>query len=391
MTRTFTGNYLRPEYQYLRIIWNGLTLDLEEPLAQRDPQYRPSAGSSVTTSGVREVLFERMEYYCTITTPLLYPEKAAIVERMLREWLGQGKQAEVYLDRALRAFWGFDDDTVEDNNHGNPFRRSGGLLTDGYTYADLAAGRGVNVPTVGLCRARLVSELAGGSGNQFFGSAGGTLAYGFKPDYASDDSAEHVLLDAFVDGDLWRNRLTVKKRPDNLLHIIYADQNGAETILEANVATGQPLKWLANTEHALLVQWGATSDFAASLDGTAISTKKYPIVADVARLAGTGLVAGQISGTTPLGTETVMSAGPTLASLAQDASGLEGRGTGVVGHLSLFAAVYSPALPTALSTYFMPWRTYFPKGELIAAMFQPVRASLGRDFMRYQLQVRDGR
>jgi hypothetical protein len=388
VSRNFTGA-LKATHQYPRFVWDGNTLDFDDPLPQRDPESAPSAGSNVSSSGLREVLFERLEYYCTISTPMLYEEKAAQVERMLRENLGRGRQAEVFIDRTLRAHWGFDDDTVEDNNHGNPFRR-GDITVDGFTFADLSIGRGVNVPTTGTCRARLVSELPGGSSNFFFQPAAGTLAYAFKPSWASDDSAEHVLLDCWAESDLSRNRLTIRKRPDNLLHLVHVDQNGAETILEANVATGQPLKWSANTEHILLVQWGATSDLAASLDGTAIATKKYPIVASGSRLAGTGLLSGQV-GSSALGSETVMNASPTVASLGQDATGFEGRGTGVVGLINLLAVVYSPGLPAILGTYIMPWRTYLPRGELIAAGWQPKRLSLGRNFVAYQLRIRDGR
>jgi hypothetical protein len=128
--RNFTGA-IKPLHQYPRIVWNGTTVDFDDPISQRDPEHVPAAGSNVSTSGIREVLFERMEYYCTITTPLLYEEKAAQVERLQREWLGRGEQAEVYIDRTHRACWGFDDDTVEDNNHGNPFRRGYGLTSDG--------------------------------------------------------------------------------------------------------------------------------------------------------------------------------------------------------------------------------------------------------------------
>lgn len=364
-----------------RFVWNGQTVDLEAPLAAITYEMAPVAGSTIAASGLRATLTERIERVCTMTTGALSPDEVVQLERMLVEWAALGEQVEVFVDRMLRAAWTFEGDT-KDQNRGNPFRLAHAApAASTFAFPALTRGHGLTLPSAGVLRAALASDLAGGSSNPFLSAAEGTLVLAVKPDWAAG-STERVFLDCVVGSDLSRNRLTLRQRSDGKLQFIYAGGNGAETILEVTPA------WSANTEHVLLAQWKALGDLKLRLDDTVITTQRFPLVAGGGQIAGTGLIAGQTSGT-PNGVEQVLSAAPDRAALGTDDAGLSGRATGVYGLLVLYQAAYG--LPDVLKDFHIPTRTYYPRGEFVDAVFRPVRLTPARELHVYQFRIRDGR
>ena len=372
---------IRPTFRYARIVWNGRTIDFDDPLQEATPpETSPVAGSSTTAGGVRSTLTERLERGVVIVTPQMKPHMCAEIQRFVEEWGAEGEQFECYVDRILRAWWGFDDGTLYDNNRGNAFDWHDNPGT-ALAYTTLTEGRGFTMPSTGWLRAALVSQLAGGSGNEFFSASEGTLVVQFKPDWAFADSAEHVLVDCGIETAQWKNRLRLVKRADNVLHLTYAGSNGAETIVEAVPA------WNANTEHTVMAQWKALTDLKLRVDDTTYTTKKYPIVADAARVAGTGLLAGQVGGV-PNGVELAMDDAPEALALGTDLAG-RGRATGVMGMLALYTAALE--LPNVWKTHEHPWRTYYPKGELVDAAYRAIRVGFGTERYQYQFRIRDGK
>lgn len=372
----------KPTWRYPRFVWNGITTDFEDPLASAPPpESSPVAGTGITASGRREVVTERDERGVVLVTNPMPAEDCAEFQRFIEEWASQGRQFECYVDRVLRAWWGFDDYTPYDNNRANHFELAnhpGSALS----YATLTRGKGVTLPAAGVLRAALISRLAGGSGNEFLAADEGTLVLQVKPDWAFADGAEHVLLDCAIEGAEWKNRVRLVKRADNVLHFVYAGSNGAETIVEAIPA------WDANTEHTLMAQWKALADLKLRVDDTISTTKRYPLVADASRIAGTGLIAGQTSGVAN-GVETTMDNNPELATLGTDLAGQHGRGTGVYGMLACYTAALE--LPDLWRTFSYPWRSYFAKAELVDPSYRATRTQDGQELFRYQLRIRDGR
>jgi hypothetical protein len=377
---------LDPTARYARIVWDGQTVDFNDPLQADVPEFDPALGGSIAeTVGSREALAMRVDEVKTIITSPLRGFDAARVERWLRENALLGRQCEFYITRTLRAWWGFDDDTALDNNRGNEFRN--GLWTgSALAYADVALGRGVTLPSAGILQASLVSTLPGGSGNSFFGPTEGDLVLVVKPDYAGNDGAEHLLLDCCVATATGKNRLRIVKRSDNVLAISYFDSTTQTSVLELAVT------WNANTEHTLLIEWGATNAaFRAMLDGAEIVTRRYP-----KWRSGNGVLCGNgaKSGETQAGasgSETVMSASPDTVVLGSDPGGLGGRGSGTYGMLAVYRATFAAALPSALTTFYYPWRSYFPKGELADPKAGAVRVATRGELHLYQLRIRDGR
>ncbi len=374
-----------PSARYSRFIWNGRTLDIADPLTSISYEDTPIVGANVTASGKREVLHERDEEVCVLTFEPMVPEIFDRLRRMLREWASRGEQVEVYIDRTLRAYWGFEDGDVFDNNRGNPFRAMGDL-----TFAELTHGGGVTMPLSGPLQAALVSGLSGGSSNRFLSPDEGTLVLNVRPDYASNDGQEHVWFDAMdpADGG-WRNRLTIVKRGndvssgnhDDQVIVSYAGANGAETSIPCAHT------WAVGDELTVMVQWRQLSDLRVRINDTVYTTRRWP-VSPTGFLAGSGLIAGTLSNS-PLGAEQIMAASPTRASLGTDDNGLRGRGTGVYGALSLYTVAYGT--PDMLKSYAHPLRTYYPKGEFIDATFRPLRSQAGGERYYYTLRIRDGR
>lgn len=377
---------LLPTSRYARFVWAGHTLDIPDPLTAIGYEDTPIVGANTVASGKREVLHERDEHVCALTFEPMVPEMFARMQRMLREHGGRGEQAEVYIDRQMRASWGFEDGDAEDNNHGNPFRAAEALA-----FTELVRGGGVTMPAVGTLQASLISALPGGSGNVFFSDDEGTIVLLLKPDYASTDGAEHVWLDCVVAGaGGYRNRLSIIKRgndvsggnDDNEVIVAYAGANGAESVIAA------PHTWAANDELILMVQWKALTDLRLRINDTVYTTKKYPIVASGSLLAGASVIAGTL-GATPNGTEQLMDAAPTRLSLGTEDEGRLGRGTGVYGALTIYAVSYGT--PDILKTFTYPHRSYYPKGEFIDARFTPLRSQAGGELYYYTLRIRDGR
>lgn len=362
--------------RYPRLVYDGKTIDIAHPLTAVLYEDVPVAGANVSTSGVREVLAERVDKYCTMQV-LCRPVIARAIQRMIRDWTATGKRVELYVDRFLRAWWGFDEDAATDSNGGNAFTASaGGTLT----YAALTEGKGINVPTSGRLSASLVSTLAGGAGNVFLLAAEGTLALQFKPSWAGNDGAEHVLLDCLTPGTPSKNRLTLKKRASNVLHFTLAGANGAEVGVELAVTFG------ASTEQTMLAEWdGATVKMRLGA-AAVVSTLRFPIVAAASRIAGTGLLSGQTSPTAN-GIEQSMDAAPSIVVLGSDYDAALGRATGVCGMLAVYQAAYG--LPDSLGTYQHPWRTYYPTAELDLAAYAPGRLMPSREISAYQLRFRE--
>lgn len=377
---------LTPTARLPRFIWDGHTLDVPDPLTAIGYEDTPIVGANTTASGKREVLHERDEHVCALTFEPMVPEIFARLQRMLREWAGRGEQVEVYIDRQIRACWGFEDGDAEDNNHGNPFRAVGAL-----TFAELLHGGGVQLPATGTLQAALVCALPGGSGNLFFSPSEGTLVLHLRPDYASTDGQERVWLDcALVADGGWRNRLSVIKRgndvssgnDDNRVIVAYAGANGAESVIPCAHT------WAASDELTVMVQWKALTDLRVRINDTVYTTKKYPIVASGGLTAGASVIAGTLGGT-PNGTEQLMDASPTRVSLGTEDEGRLGRGTGVYGALSFYTVAYGT--PDILKAFTYPHRSYYPKGEFIDARFTPLRAAAGGELYYYTLRIRDGR
>jgi hypothetical protein len=376
---------LIPASRMARFIWNGKTLDIPDPLRAITYEDTPIVGANTTASGLREVLHERNEEVCILSLEELVPEIFGRLQRMLREWAGRGEQLEVYIDRQLRAYWGFEDGDAYDNNRGNAFRAS-----DAISYAELTRGGGVTMPSSGTLQASLVCALPGGSGNFFFSKDEGTLVLLLRPDYANTDGAEHVWVDCVVAGDGgWRNRLSIIKRgndtssgnDDNEVIVSYVGSNGSETVISA------PHAWSSGDELVVQVQWKALTDLRLRINDTVYTTKKYPIVSGGAT-AGAGTISGTLGGT-PNGSEAVMDASPTRISLGTEDTGLLGRGTGVYGALSFYTVAYGT--PDILKTFAHPMRTYYPRGEFIDAGFRPLRSAAAGELYYYTLRIRDGR
>lgn len=362
--------------RYPRLVYDGKTIDIAHPLTGVLYEDVPIAGANVSTSGAREVLAERVDKYCTLQV-LCRPVIARAIQRMIRDWTATGKQVELYVDRYLRAWWGFDEDAAADNNGGNAFAASaGGALT----YAALIEGKGINVPTTGRLSASLLSTLAGGAGNVFLLAAEGSLVIQFKPPWAGADGAEHVLLDCLMPSTPSKNRLTLKKRADNILHFTLAGGNGAEVGVELAVT------FAASIEQTILVEWDGTTVKLRLGSAAAVSTLRYPIVAAAARIAGTGLLSGQTS-TTANGTEQAMDAAPSTVVVGSDYDAVLGRATGVCGMLAVYQAAYGA--PEALGSYQHPWRTYYPTAELDLAAYAPGRPIPSREISAYQLRFRE--
>lgn len=366
-----------------RFVWNGQTLDLEAPLAAISYEMAPVAGSTIAPSGLRATLTERIERVCTMTTGALSPDEVVQLERMLVEWAALGEQVEVFVDRMLRAAWTFEGDT-KDQNRGNPFRLAHAApAASTFAFPALTKGHGLTLPSAGILRAALISDLSGGAGNAFLSAAEGTLVLAFKPSWAAADGVEHVILDTAEESDYGRNRLRIVKRANDKLYVIYTGSNGASTMLEHTPS------WTADTEHTLMVQWKGLSDLKASLDGVAITTTKYMI-----RYGGSGLKYGSANKYGALaggaaGNETVMTIAPTGVSLGSDLLGVQARAAGVYGLLVLYQAAYG--LPDVLKDFHIAQRTYYPKGEFIDAVFRPVRITPARELHVYQFRIRDGR
>jgi hypothetical protein len=240
------------------------------------------------------------------------------------------------------------------------------------------------MPTTGPLRASLISALPGGSGNFFFSPTGGTLVLAFRAGFAGNDGGEHILIDcAAWGGDIGRNRLLVKKRADNFLHVIHYGANSGATALE------QLVTWAADTEHVLMVQWGADlTSLSAKLDGVLLAGVNYYHRYGSTRKYGDGLKYGDKSGT-PSGAEQVMAGSPTAVMLGTDLAQTAGRFSGAFGALSLYSVAYG--LPSVLERYAHPMRTYYPRGEFIDAVFRPIRAQPGAEHYYYTLRIRDGR
>ena len=375
------GTTKRPTFRYSRIVYNGITLDFEDPTQRADPQDVPVASSNISQSGVREVLFDRMERAVAVLTPMMDASGADALWRFIEEWGGQGEQFEFYVDTTLRAFWGFEQHGVDNNRENAIVVGSANLpLTNdtgtALSYVALSEGHGVTVPSSNALRASLVS-----ASNSFVGTEGGTCVIFFKPDWAFADSAEHVIWDMVVDGALGANRLRLVKRADNLLHFVYIGSNGGDTIIEAT-----SLGWSANSEHTVMVQWGALADLKMKVDGTLYTTKKYTTPAN-AVLAGGGTICGTVTGV-PSGSETTINASPTRLTLGVDDLVLGGRSTGSIGLFAIYRAVYD--LPTILATYRQPFRDYYPRAELVDASFSPTRVTSGRELYTFALKIRDG-
>lgn len=369
---------LIPTARMARFVYDGKTIDLPDPLTAILYEDTPIVGANTVASGKREVLWERDEEVCVITTEPAIPEVHSRIRRMLKEWAGHGEQVEVYIDRQLRAYWGFEDDAY-DNNRGNPFRSS-----EPATFTDLVRGGGINLPATGVLQAHLVSQLEGGSGNGFFQAGDGTLVFYFKPAFAGNDGLEHVLIDCVVDSNHGKNRLLIKKRVDNALHVIGYGANGAATVRTQNVA------WAADTEHTMMVQWGdSTADFRASLDGAEITTSAAFYRYGNSRKYGSSTKYGQVASASPVGNEQIFDANPTTICLGSDVTMTMRRSTGVMGALSLYSVSYG--LPTILGRFAHPHRTYYPKGEFIDATFRPVRVAAGGELYYYTMRIRDGR
>lgn len=369
---------LKATMRYLRFVYNGITVEVGDPLAHVDYADVPVAGLNQTASGKREALFERMERQVLLTTGFLSSLEARQIERMILEWAGRGKQFECYVDRTLSAWWGFDEDSAVDNNGGNPFTPS----TESLTYVILTEGKGVNIPSAGTLIASLISTLTGGGSNAFFSITEGSFVLQFKPNWAFGDSQEHVFFDCVVGiTALGKNRLELKKRADNVLHFRYIDRNGMETVIEATPT------WSANDEVTILGQWKTLTDLQVKVGTTLYTTRKYPIVASASRIAGTGLVSGQVSAT-PNGGETTMDVAPTACALGTNYLGIGGRATGACGMFALYRAAYG--LPVALGTYQYPWRTYYPMAELADLKAARLRPLPPRELHVYQIRIREG-
>jgi hypothetical protein len=373
---------VRPTFRYPRLVWNGITIDFGDPAQTVDPtELTAVASAAITGLGQRTVLYERSERYVTVVSTVMEAVDCPLMERFFAEWANLGKQFELYTDRILRAWWGFDDQTTYDNNRGNQVLLGNAVDTP-FTYAAMARGQGLVLPGSGVMRAALLCGLPGGNGNAFVGPDEGTLVLQFKPSWAANDNAEHVLLDVYADTARWKNRLRLVKRVDNLLHFVYVDRNGAETIIEA-----VPV-WGANTEHTIIAQWKALADLSFKLDGVLVNTKKYPLVAGGGVIAGNGVIAGTVSGVAN-GVETTMNASPDTMAMGTYGDGQGGRGSGTYGMLALYSAALG--LPTLWTTYEHPWRSYIPKAELVDATYHAARPISGRELYQYNLRVREGR
>jgi len=385
---------VRPTARYPRFVWNGITVDLMDALQMAVPDSTPIGARNVTESGKPETVLTRLDRQWTILTSHLDAVGCEEMRRFLEDWAELGEPFEFHLDRFLRAFWGFEGHGG-DNNTANPF---GNTYQDApsnnpngvaLTFAAMAdGGQGVQVPSAvrQALRAQLVSRLDGGSANAFMvvGTEGGIMALVIKPDWAFADGLEHVLVDAVVPNALGANRLQLVKRAGNKLYLVYFGGNGGETMIDAT-----PASWSANTEHTILCQWGALADLKVKVDGTLFTTKKY-----VQRYGSTikysathkyGELAGGASGN-----EQVWSAAPTRMTLGVDDQVLGGRATGLVGMIALYRGLYDGLLNDRLGTFQHPWKSYFPKGEVIGGPYRPQRVSVARELYTYQLAIRDG-
>ena len=380
---------IRPTHRFARIVWGAVgsqqTIDLNDPLQGAVEQKTPVGSSSIASSARRETVFERMDTVMRILTPIMKNWDAARIERWLDEWALRGRQFEFFVDRVLRAQWGFDDDTVRDNNRGNEFL-NGPWTGSAFSYEDFTEGRGLTLPSAGRLVTPLISTLPGGSGNAFMSASEGILVLHFKPTWASSDSADHQVLDAFRAADPGKNRIKVAKLTDNVLRISYFDSSGQESFLETTPG------WTANTEQKLMIGWGATNGaFTAALNGTTLATRRYP-----RWRSGNGLKCGNggKSGESQAGasgSETIMNLAPDTLVLGTDANGHGGRGSGGYGLLSIYQATLVTALPSLLLNHVHPWRSYYPKGELVDPRQGALRLKPELELHQYQFAIRDGR
>jgi hypothetical protein len=388
MSGMFGG--LRPTHRYSRIVWGEVgsqqTIDLQDPLQGAVEQKTPVGTSSIASSRRRETVFERMDTVMRILTPIMRNWDAARIERWLDEHALRGRQFEFFVDRVMRAQWGFDDDTPLDNNRGNAFI-NGPWTGSVFSYEDFTEGRGLTLPSAGRLVTPLISTLPGGSGNAFMSASEGILVLHFKPTWASGDSADHQILSAFVSaGPRGKNHLRVVKHTDNVLRLIYMDSTTQWSVLETTPG------WSANAEQKLMIMWGAAAtDFRASLNGTELATRRYGL-----NRSGNGVRSGNgarsgATTATPGGTETVWNAAPNALVLGTDADGLGGRGSGGYGLLAVYQATLVAALPPTLLNHVHPWRSYYPKGELVDPRQGALRLKPELELHQYQFAIRDGR
>ena len=348
---------IKPKAYYPRFKWGSptVTTDIVEPaviaMTRNETGLR---GQNIVASGKAEYLFGRIEEAAQLQL-MCEQDQLAALRWFTRDWAGQGKQFQAWIDRFTGSCWLFENNLKDQN--GLALTLNGGGSA---TYAATANGTGLTLSGSQYLTVPVAQASAGtptGYDDPLSASEG-VLVVDFKPSWNANDSTEHHIVDTAPDPP----RILLYKLTTNVLNLQINDGAAGKFI-------GGTPSWISGDRVQIVGSWAT--------DGTLALWYAVNGGSFTALTTGGGAGSGILPGT------------PTTLSIGGTTTGTF-LGLGTYDTVAIFKRAFTnPQLNLAS---FRPLeRNYFPYAELTTPVFQPQQIASARLIWIWPMAIRNGK